>query len=215
MTSETLALTTVDGVVLRADLAVPADHWAAVVLTHPHPLYGGDRHALVTDALFRALPGAGVAALRFDFRGAGDSEGEHDGGHGERLDVVAAIDALAPFAALARPAGHVPLVLCGYSFGADVAACVTDPRLDGWVLVAPPLAAVPPGDMTAAGDHRPKLVVVPDHDQFRAPASAAEATARWQATTLTTVPMGDHFLAGRTGVVAEAVVGFLRSLTSR
>ncbi len=215
MTSETLALTTVDGIALRADLAVPADHWAAVVLTHPHPLYGGDRHALVTDALFRALPPAGVATLRFDFRGAGDSEGEHDGGHGERLDVAAAIEALAPLAEATRPAGHVPLVVCGYSFGADVALCVTDPRLDAWVLVAPPLAAVPLGDMTAAGDHRPKLLVVPEHDQFRSPAAAAAATAAWRATSIITIPMGDHFLAGRTAAVAETIVGFLRSLAGR
>ena len=88
-------LRTSDGVHLEAELAVPDEAWAVAVLTHPHPRYGGDMHALVTGVLFEALPAAGVAALRFNFRGTGRSGGTHGGGGPERADVVAAVEAVA------------------------------------------------------------------------------------------------------------------------
>ena len=203
--AETVLLHTIDGLTLVGELAVPpVPAWAAAVVTHPHPLYGGDMHNVVVDAMVRALQRAGVAALRFDFRGVGRSEGEHGGGQDERLDVVAAIDLVAPLA------GDGPVVLCGYSFGAAVAADVLDPRLGGWALVAPPLGLVGAG--LAGPDHRPKLVLAPAHDQLTPPERMRAATATWSATTVEEVPMADHFLAGATTAVGERVVGFARSL---
>ena len=139
-----ISLTAADGAVLAGDLARSAAPRAAAVLCHPHPAYGGDRHNMVVDALFRALPPTGVAALRFDFRGAGG---------GEQDDVLAALDRLA-----AEVPG-VPLWLVGYSFGADVALGVDDPRAAGWVAVAPPLrfGGTP---APARGDPRPALVLL-------------------------------------------------------
>ena len=150
MPPETVILATADGLALVGDAFLPASPWAAAVVTHPHPLYGGDRNNLVVDALCGALLAADVAVVRFDFRGVGDSEGEHDDGQGERLDVVAALEVATPFA------GDGPVLLAGYSFGALVALNVTDPRLSGWVAVAPPLGpasgaepASPSGGATA------------------------------------------------------------------
>ena len=122
MAKHALVIRTSDDVLLEAEMEVPADHWAAVVLAHPHPQYGGDMHAYVTDALFRALPEEAVAVLRFNFRGVGGSRGAHDNGVGERLDVAAAVKELAPLGA------RVPFVLSGYSFGADVSLNVVDER---------------------------------------------------------------------------------------
>ncbi|HKE72791.1 MAG TPA: hypothetical protein VKB57_04215 [Acidimicrobiales bacterium] len=187
-----------DGAVLAGDLALPPDAPAAAVVCHPHPAYGGDRRNIVVDTLFRALPAAGVAALRFDFRpGAGDDPA------GARADVVAALDRLAT-----EVGPGVPLWLAGYSFGADVALAVDDPRARGWVAVAPPLRfGGPPAP--AAGDGRPVLVVVPEHDQFSPPDAARAATAAWAAVDLVVVPGADHFLAGGTAAVAAAVVAWL------
>src|SRR5215510_7238151 len=81
------------------------------VLCHPHPLYGGEMHNNVVSALADALQQAGVATLRFNFRGVGRSGGEHGGGEAEVEDVKAAVSYL-----LSRQA--VPtVVVAGYSFG--------------------------------------------------------------------------------------------------
>ena len=102
------------------------------MLLHPHPRFGGDRFNAVVAALFRSLPAAGITALRFDFRpGAGADGGDLAD---ERLDTVAALDALA---------AHVPglpLFVVGYSFGAAVGLGVDAPGGDGPVAIAPPLA---------------------------------------------------------------------------
>lgn len=204
MEVETLTFTTSDGVVLEGDLALPkGDPAAAVVLAHPHPQMGGTRQSLVTSELFRSVPAAGVAAVRFDFRGAGGSGGEYGEGKDEQLDVLAALDLLA---------GRVPgatLALAGWSFGADVSLSVTDPRLAGWFVVAPPLRW---GSYGAAEDPRPKLLAVPQHDRFRPPDEVAERTASWTNTRMEVVAGADHFCAGRTDKVADLLLGFVSSL---
>jgi alpha/beta superfamily hydrolase len=207
--AEPLVLETLDGVTLRGEILLPPSPQAAAVMCHPHPLYGGNMDNVVVDAVVRALAAAGTAALRFDFRGVRQSDGQHGGGADERLDVAAALDAVAAFT------GDGPLLLAGYSFGALVALAVTDPRLDGWYAVAPPLAGTAPGSILAASDHRPKLVEAAEHDQYTPPEAMAAATAGWAATTVETIPMADHFLAGDTAVVAERAVAFLRALGAR
>lgn len=197
--TSTLRLTTSDGCVLAADLAVPVGAIdAAALVCHPHPLYGGDRHNGVVDAVFQALPAHRVAALRFDFRGVGTSTGSHGGGVDEVADVVAAIDALH---SLVSPDGlPMPVFAVGYSFGSAVALRCLDERIRGWVAIAPPLAML---DVSVGSDERPKFLLVPEHDQFTPPAAVTEATGRWRATEATVVPGADHFLGGRTRFVAQ------------
>ena len=177
----------------RYDLADPGDTWLGAALLHPHPSYGGDRHNIVVDALFRTLPGAGVAAVRFDF--ASD-----DIGRGV-TDAVDAIDLL--------PA-DVGAAVVGYSFGAIVAAQVVHERVLGWVLVAPPFGAMTAGEgASIAGDPRPKLVLAAEHDQFCPPDDARRQVGSWAATELEQVPGADHFLGGATARVGDRVVEFL------
>lgn len=206
-----VTLQTIDGLALQGDLALPdaSDPWAAVVVAHPHPLYGGDRHNPVVTTMVNALAGAGVAALRFDFRGVGASEGTHDEGNGERLDVAAALDAL-----LDTVGDDVPLVAAGYSFGSVVALNVTDARLAGWLAVAPPLGRLG-GAPLAGPDHRPKHLVVAQHDQFCPPDAADAASEGWPATTRTVVAMADHFLAAGLRTVGAETVAFVSRLAGR
>ena len=68
--------------------------------------------------------------------------------------------------------------------------------------------------MPVASDDRPTLLLVPEHDQFRTPDSAAEATAGWPSTEVITIAGGDHFLGGHADVVADRVLSFVDSLTA-
>ena len=106
-----------------------------------------------------------------------------------------------------------PLVSAGWSFGADVSLSVVHADLAAWVGIAAPLAIVDPADMAAPSDDRPTLLLVPEHDQFRSPDAASEVTSDWLATSVRTIAGGDHFLMGRSGVVAEAIVEFIGGLS--
>lgn len=198
-----LALHTSDGLSLRAEFAAPDEPTSTAVICHPHPLHGGNMFAPVVDALFSELPATGVACLRFNFRGVQGSDGRHDHGTGERLDLIAGLDHLAEtFPAL-------PIWCMGWSFGADVALAVSHPRLAGWFAVAPPLKIIDPADMVAATDDRPKHLCVPEHDQFNPPDAAATTTADWPSTTIETIPMADHFLNGHLAAVTNAARLFI------
>jgi alpha/beta superfamily hydrolase len=204
MDATPISFGTADGVRLAGDIRIPPEARSVVIACHPHPLYGGDRHNIVPTTLSSALTARGHAVLRFDFRGAGDSAGWHGGGEAERMDVVAAIGAAL---------GHVPdrpVILAGYSFGADVALAVADERIAGWCGVAPVLAIfADPAAYLAGPDPRPKLLASAAHDQFCPPAVAAERTAGWVNTKREVIPLADHFLAGATLAVTELVAGFL------
>lgn len=195
---ETITLHAADGVALTADVAHGRPGAGALVLCHPHPLYGGTRHDAVIGAVWRASLDAGRTAIRFDFRR------EHDRGEAERLDVAAAIAAVAPERVL----------LVGYSFGSFVALRVDDPAVTGWVGIAPIVADPDPTDRGAgvdrvAGvDDRPTLLIAARHDQFVPIGRLREVTATWRSTTVVELPGADHFLAGHHTQVAEEVRGF-------
>jgi alpha/beta superfamily hydrolase len=204
MSLETLTLPTRDGVQLEAERALPpGSSRASVVLCHPHPQYGGTMRSIVIGALFDALPDAGLTCLRFNFRGVERSTGTHDEGRGELLDVAAAID----HAAGVRADGE-PLLLVGWSFGADMTLATHDARLLGWVAIAPPLRFA--GDFEpVARDARPKLLVLGQHDEFRDPASVVEATGDWNATEIDVIAGASHFFVGRTDRVVDATRSFV------
>src|SRR5438105_7730654 len=82
----------------------------AALVCHPHPMFGGTMHNKVVYAAMKALSGLGFPVLRFNFRSAGLSEGEHGAGHGERDDVRAALDWL-------DREFHLPIIFAGFSFG--------------------------------------------------------------------------------------------------
>jgi hypothetical protein len=209
MPIEPVTLSSADGLALEGELSVPEQAWSAAVLAHPHPEFGGSMRSIVTAAMFSALPAAGVACLRFNFRGVGRSEGTHGGGRDERADLVAAIDVLSPITE------GLPLVLAGWSFGADTALAVGDERLAGWIAVAPPLRAAAVADMVAPADPRPKLVVVPEHDQFRPPESARPVIEEWASTQLEIIPGGDHYLVGRADQLMAVSLSWLEHFTRR
>ena len=201
-----ITLQTDDGETLEAEQSIAAGSALGVVITHPHPTYGGSMHTPVPAALFQRSRELGLTAVRFNFRGVGASTGRHDEGRAERLDVAAAL-------------GHVaeltsgPLLLSGLSFGADVSLAVDLERLAGWMPVAAPISVVTPGEMVAPGSPKPKHLLVPQHAHFRPPEAAAEPTAHWANADIEAVPGPAHVLAGGLGAVMDAQSAFSRRIT--
>ncbi|MEM8747204.1 MAG: alpha/beta family hydrolase [Actinomycetota bacterium] len=215
ITSTAITFSTLDGAELRGDLIAPADldvaHVAGVVVTHPHPQYGGDRFHPVVDAIARRAATAGLAALRFDFRS------DFDDGRGERLDVLAAADRLR-----AEVADDAPIVLAGYSFGAAMALSATtgESPVDAaaLALVAPPFAMF--GEPPAPGHGGPTLALVPERDQFGPPDAVRAVVDGWadgigSSTTVEVVDDADHFLMGAAADVGERVVDWIVTAISR
>ena len=197
--AEPRTLATADGLRLNAELA-PAQTdapRAAMVLCHPHPQFGGSMRSLVISELFAALPAAGVTCLRFDFRGVGESEGSFDNGDGERLDARAALDVLRT-----EPGTAGPLLLAGWSFGADVALSVDDPDVAAWIGIACPLRYTHDVDVVAA-DPRPKRLALAANDEFRAPDEVRAEVSGWSNTTVDVIGGASHFFVGRTDALTR------------
>lgn len=152
------------------------------------------------------LANRGATALRFDFRGAGESEGAFDGGRGELDDVKGAVDFL-----ITQPEiDPDQLAVVGYSFGAGVALhhAARDRRLHRMVGIA--LVASHYGDPFLDDVSRPKLFIVGENDRW-APADALrDYVERLRPPKgLEILPGTDHLFAGREREVAGLVADFL------
>ena len=181
----------------------------AALVCHPHPLFGGTLHNKVVFHTMKALNNFGFPVLRFNFRGAGLSEGEHANGIGEVDDVRAALDWL-------EHEFTLPVIFAGFSFGAAVglrAACADD-RVR--LLVALGLPAVPVEDRVYDFDFlracpKPKLFVSGSRDQF-GPTGKLEALVQTFADPkkLVRIEAGDHFFEGRLKELRAAIEEWTR-----
>jgi len=133
----------------------------AVVVCHPHPLYGGNMDNSVVIAVCQALCDKGTVALRFNFRGVGQSEGKL-AGEGTPDDVSAAIS----FAASMKEVDAERLGVCGYSAGAIAAFSSTplDDRVKAIAAISPPLGMATLGGL--ADWPGPKFLIMGGMDNF-------------------------------------------------
>jgi uncharacterized protein len=193
-----------------------ADATYAAVVCHPHPLFGGTLHNKVVFHTMKALNSFGFPVLRFNFRGAGLSEGQHSEGEGEVGDVRTALNWLdAEF--------HLPLILAGFSFGSAVglrAAC-PDARVRAVIGVGTPV--VPVAEATEEPRVysyeflrdcvKPKLFISGARDQFgpRAELEALVASVP-EPKRFVIIEGADHFFAGRLHEMREAIEQWVREV---
>ena len=182
---------------------VPEPKRVALVC-HPHPLFGGTMHNKVVYQAAKALHGRGFAVLRFNFRGAGLSEGAHDEGRGEQDDVRAALDYLT------SEFPSRPILLAGFSFGSWVGLRVgcADARVEKLVGLGIP---VNNSDLTYLRScTKPKLIIQGGNDQFGSRANVEGLFATLpEPKQLVIVDGVDHFFAGKLNEVGAAIDAWL------
>ena len=181
--------------------ATPA---AAAVVCHAHPLHGGMMHFKVVFRAAKALQAAGLAVLRFNFRGVGRSEGAHDYGTGEQEDARAAL-----FEVQDRFPG-LPLVLGGFSFGSVVALRVAarDARVRAAFALGLPLSlAADTSPLVAV--RQPRLFVQGELDAF-GPGESLRALVEPlpPPRELVVIPGADHFFDGHLDALQHAVASW-------
>ncbi len=177
-----------------------ADSRLVALVCHPHPLFGGTMHNKVVYQAAKALHRRGVSVLRFNFRGAGLSEGEHDHGEGEQADVRAAIDYLA------REFPDRPILLAGFSFGSWVGLRVgcDDVRVSNLIGLGIPVGKSDLSYLRSCV--KPKLIIQGENDQFgaRMDVQALFATLP-EPKRLVIIEAADHFFQGKLDEVAAAI----------
>jgi alpha/beta superfamily hydrolase len=183
----------------------------AALVCHPHPVYGGTLHNKVVFHTMKALNSFGFPVLRFNFRGAGLSQGEHDHGRGELEDVRTGLDWL-------DSEFHLPMIFAGFSFGAAVGLRVAcpDPRVS--VLIGLGLPVVPIDDRHYDFDFlqhcaKPRLFVSGSRDQF----ASREQIVRLieplpKPKQLKIIEDADHFFEGRLRELRDTIEKWIKEV---
>lgn len=180
----------------------------AVVVCHPHPLYGGTMDNNVVLAVCQALRKKGIMALRFNFRGVGRSEGAPGSGVGELDDVIAAVS----FIASMEQVDSKRIGLVGYSAGAiaPFSTMPQDERIQAIAAISPPVSIATLEGFKAFP--KPKLIVLGSRDEFT-PIDNFERFGESLAEPkeYEVIPGADHFWWGYDDQVGERVASFFAS----
>ena len=198
------------GLTLEGIIALPDGEgpFPGVVMCHPHPLMGGNMDNNVVVAVTFGLADAGIASLRFNFRGVGNSQGEHAKGEKEHEEALMAMEFL----------GALPDVdddrigLGGYSFSTRVICnhkqLYKKPK--AIALVAPSIEAITGSPLQQ--DKTPRLIITGDRDRLVAAEGVDEQLAKFNPPAeYHVVPGADHFWVGQERQMAETVVQFFLS----
>ena len=191
-------LTTEDGETLIGEVSAPIDNPTTMLLClHPNPTGGGMMDSHIYKKAANRLPAmAGVTIVRFNTRGttseAGTSTGQYDGGRAEKYDVQAAINYCFDVVGVKK------LWVTGWSFGTDLALkYAQDPRVEGLILLSPPLRFSQPSDLEFwAADGREIVALIPEFDDYLQPDAARQKFSPIPQIKLIEVQDGKHLWVG-------------------
>ena len=172
------------------------------LVAHPHPLFGGTMDNKVAQTLARTMVQLGYTTYRSNFRGVGETGGEHDNGIGEQDDLLALIDHMR-----AQPGqSDVPIVLAGFSFGTFVLSHVAKRMLEAgkeierMVLVG---TAASRWDVAPVPDTT--LVIHGELDDT-VPIQSVYDWARPQELPVVVIPGGEHFFHRKLHILKRVIV---------
>lgn len=176
----------------------------ALVL-HPHPLGGGTMHNKVVFRAAAALNDAGLTVLRINFRGVGQSSGEHDEGRGEQDDVRGGLDYLSQNYPDQR------IFACGFSFGAAVglAVGINDPRVGYLIGIGTPLKKYDFSFLSSC--RKPLLLVHGEHDEFGEVERVRKMVAELEKDVpvrLVVIPGAGHFFDSQLDELKRIITGW-------
>jgi uncharacterized protein len=189
---------------LRDEPESASKGWA--IICHPHPLFGGTMDNKVVQTLARAFVQTGWTALRFNFRGVGQSAGVYDEGRGEADDLRGLISQLVPVGSA--------LALAGFSFGAFVtsqvlAQAAQSHDLQKIVMVGTATSRF--GVQAVPTNLHERLLVIHGEQDDTVPLASVMDWARPQVLPITVVPAGGHFFHGQLPLLRGLVVRHLLS----
>ena len=210
-TVSTVTLRTSDGVILEAIDDSPANPHGTLIICHPHPQHGGTMRAPILVAIAQRAVSAGYRALRFNFRGVGESAGSFGGGIDELVDVAAVVAHAETF--------DEPLAgICGWSFGAATALNWQASSGSGipYVGIAPPVSGplTPPLPEPSRLAPAARLFIIGARDQFVAIEDLEEYATSIDASVVV-YPSADHFFVFKHENLAEDVITAIGSQSGR
>lgn len=197
----------IDGPVGKIEVALdrPGEDAATrgiALVAHPHPLYGGTMDNKVAQTLARTLVQLGYITYRSNFRGVGETQGEHDNGTGERDDLLAVVAHMR-----AQPGqADVPLVLAGFSFGTFVMSHVAKQlREAGEVIERMVFVGTAASNWQVAEVPDNTLVIHGEVDDT-VPIASVYEWARPQELPVVVIPGGEHFFHRKLHVLKKIIV---------
>ncbi len=183
------------------------------IVAHPHPLYGGTMDNKVVYTLFKALQELGFIAVKFNFRGVGQSGGTHDpsqSGVGETEDVVAVAESIKNRFAT-RFDGAPPLLLAGFSFGGAIQAYAAQ-RLkpERIIMVAPAVERLKAPPIVSSGvkrgtENAPAILIIHGDQDDVVPLKSVLDWAAPQELPVVVVPGAEHFFHRRLHILKRVV----------
>lgn len=175
---------------------------AVALVLHPHPLGGGTMHNKVVFRAAAALNDAGLTTLRINFRGVGQSSGEHDFGKGELDDARAGLEYLV------HNYPDQQITICGFSFGAwmGMEVGMSDERVKFLISIGTPIDKYDFSFLERC--RKPLLLVHGEHDEFgdvNKLRTLADKLAAVTPTRLVVIPGTGHFFEGRLDELKTAI----------
>jgi alpha/beta superfamily hydrolase len=183
----------------------------ALLLTHPHPAYGGNMYNNVVSAVFDKFMDKGITSLRFNFRGVGSSTGSATDGSGELSDVQACID----FLLLKLKCDTI--FICGYSYGAAIGCSAVNysEKVIGYAAVSFPWDFMGEKCKMLSQTSKPKLFIQGDHDDIAAYSRFESHFKSYSDPKASKIIKGaDHFYWGFENSVADEVYNYLIKIVS-
>jgi len=176
-----------------------------VVICHPHPLFGGNMDNNVVLSVAFALVEQGFATLRFNFRGVGNSQGQHSKGEQEHQEALGALEMLKAWPGV----NGRRLGLAGYSFGSGVilGSAALHKKAGAIALISPSLRALESTPLKAS--KQPKLVITGDRDKLvQSPQLQPLLESFSHPPTCQIVAGADHYWVGQEEQLSRQVTQF-------